>query len=307
MDAWCPFAIRNPSPYAEVGTWAASAAPSRGVLHTTEADIFRPHPRLYYGIEGTHPHVTVGRGILPDGRAGVASWQHHPSTRPSRALRNLPGGVETNRLRVFNIEVVARAATVAALDDATYTELARIMRWAELELGIAPVILTMFAYPPPNGIRLNGREPWRLTFTEWLAFNGWCGHQHVPENVHGDPGALDTERLEPADIVPIITPPASIDLEESTVRNAFVTLAHKGYGIFEGWWEPGLGAPPVIVGATLHGPSIDDDGPWPWSLGATIRAQVRGDRILVTAAQAAGAPAPPGGVLHAHVTAGVAA
>lgn len=294
MDAWAPFAIRNPSPYASTGTWAPSAAPSRGCLHTVEALIFRPHPSLYYGKAGTHPHGTVGRGILPDGTTGIGTWQHHPANRPSRALRNLPGGVETNRLRVFNIEIVGYAASITTLDDETFDHLERLMRWAELELSIAPVVRPM------------GRP--RMGFEEWLAFGGWCGHRHVPENDHTDPGFIDEDRLLPdTELEPIIAPPAVTDLEEDAMRAAFVTLAPKGYGIFDGWWEPNLGAPPVIVGATLHGPSIDDDGPWPWSLGATIRAQVRGDRILITAAQQAGAPDPPGGVLQAHVTATVPA
>jgi hypothetical protein len=29
-----------------------------------------------------------------------------------------------------------------------------------------------------------------MTFAQWRSFYGWCGHQHVPENVHGDPGSL---------------------------------------------------------------------------------------------------------------------
>jgi hypothetical protein len=30
---------------------------------------------------------------------------------------------------------------------------------------------------------------------EWNAFNGWCGHQHVPENSHWDPGKLNIDHL----------------------------------------------------------------------------------------------------------------
>jgi hypothetical protein len=29
----------------------------------------------------------------------------------------------------------------------------------------------------------------------WNAFKGVCGHSHVPENLHGDPGALDFANL----------------------------------------------------------------------------------------------------------------
>jgi hypothetical protein len=34
-----------------------------------------------------------------------------------------------------------------------------------------------------------------MTYDEWLTFEGLCGHQHVCENDHGDPGALDIARL----------------------------------------------------------------------------------------------------------------
>jgi hypothetical protein len=35
----------------------------------------------------------------------------------------------------------------------------------------------------------------RMSPTEWDSFNGVCGHQHVPENTHWDPGAFDWTRL----------------------------------------------------------------------------------------------------------------
>ena len=35
----------------------------------------------------------------------------------------------------------------------------------------------------------------RMTDDEWNAFDGWCGHQHVPENTHWDPGKLDIDSM----------------------------------------------------------------------------------------------------------------
>lgn len=35
----------------------------------------------------------------------------------------------------------------------------------------------------------------RLTDERWRRYSGWCGHQHVPHNAHGDPGAIDVTRL----------------------------------------------------------------------------------------------------------------
>jgi hypothetical protein len=46
--------------------------------------------------------------------------------------------------------------------------------------------LTFKAYPgsygTSNGVRMTG--------SQWTNFTGHCGHQHVPENLHGDPGAF---------------------------------------------------------------------------------------------------------------------
>ncbi|GAA0464000.1 hypothetical protein [Streptomyces olivaceiscleroticus] len=30
-----------------------------------------------------------------------------------------------------------------------------------------------------------------MSASQWNGFRGICGHQHVPENDHGDPGSLD--------------------------------------------------------------------------------------------------------------------
>jgi hypothetical protein len=34
-----------------------------------------------------------------------------------------------------------------------------------------------------------------MSAAEWDTFTGWCGHQHIPENDHTDPGALPIARL----------------------------------------------------------------------------------------------------------------
>ena len=42
----------------------------------------------------------------------------------------------------------------------------------------------------------------RMSDAKWRAFTGICGHQHVPDNDHWDPGRLDVSRmlaLAPAD------------------------------------------------------------------------------------------------------------
>lgn len=40
-----------------------------------------------------------------------------------------------------------------------------------------------------------GKSAARMTPSQWLAFEGICGHLHVPNNLHGDPGDFPIQRL----------------------------------------------------------------------------------------------------------------
>ena len=46
----------------------------------------------------------------------------------------------------------------------------------------------------------------RMTMDAWEVFDGVCGHQHVPENTHWDPGALDWGTLMATEEVEEVTP-----------------------------------------------------------------------------------------------------
>ena len=64
------------------------------------------------------------------------------------------------------------------------------MRWIESQAEIqrvSPVFLGNEAYGNGSATRMSSNE--------WEEFNGWCGHQNVPENLHWDPGIIDIERL----------------------------------------------------------------------------------------------------------------
>lgn len=185
MDVWYPAAQRDLCPD---GKWGATFTPTRGVLHTTESrGGYRPAGNGTYFGHQSFPHFTVSRGQV---------WQHIPLDRSARALANAPGGVETNRLGAVQIEVDWNAADAANLPDDTTTALAALVAWINTQTGI-PAVWTgkgVHDYPPEGGHRL-GREPWRMTFAEWTDFRGWCGHCHVPENDHGDPGRIPTDRI----------------------------------------------------------------------------------------------------------------
>jgi hypothetical protein len=117
-----------------------------------------------------------------------------PPSEPGKSLVNLPGGVQTNRRGgVYQIEIVGRAVDVPGYDDAWYRCL-----YERLELVCAmtqtPLVFPLPFQPYPSSY---GRNLVRMSFDEWDCFEGICGHQHVPENDHGDPGALDVARLQP--------------------------------------------------------------------------------------------------------------
>ncbi|MDH6610342.1 hypothetical protein M2164_005977 [Streptomyces sp. SAI-208] len=138
----------------------------------------------------------------PDFAAKRLVWyQHFDFDVSSRALRNLSGGVETNTLNVCQVEIVGtcdpathtkwsqagiRHLYTAELPDWAIRDLAAFAKWANANHNV-PLSsgLTFKAYPSSyggNGVRMTG--------SQWNNFTGHCGHQHVPENDHGDPGAF---------------------------------------------------------------------------------------------------------------------
>ncbi|HEY6222818.1 MAG TPA: hypothetical protein VIW26_03470, partial [Gemmatimonadales bacterium] len=78
----------------------------------------------------------------------------------------------------------------------------------------------------------------RFTAAAWLAFDGWCGHQHVPNNDHGDPGAIDIARLL---AIAAPTPPAGSTIHctlngRPVVRRIIPIGPLDGQG--NGYWPP---------------------------------------------------------------------
>jgi hypothetical protein len=169
-----------------------------GVIHTTEG------PTLYdYDGGGSAPTVTA----VPDFAAKKLRWhQHFDVDESARALVNRSGGVETNTANAFQIELVGTCDpsthgkwTAQGIDhiywpeplDWAVRDLAWLMRWLYDQHGIPLTgVSTWKAYPASYG-----STSVRMSFAEWTSFRGWAGHQHVPENDHGDPGALPFARI----------------------------------------------------------------------------------------------------------------
>ena len=186
-------------PGASTAAWYQPAYPGDAmesnviVWHSTEG---RTLPS--YGGGATAPNLTA----VPDFAAKKLRWyQHFGFDTSSRALRNEDGGVQTNTLNVCQVELVGtcdpkthdkwRHANYSYLympylPDWAVRDLAAFARWAHEQHGV-PLSsgLTFKAYPSSYG-----NSGVRMTGAQWTAFKGHCGHQHVPENDHGDPGAF---------------------------------------------------------------------------------------------------------------------
>ena len=167
----------------------------KGCLHTTEGAGWP-----WYQGWTVHPHLTV----LPHAGKGVEVRQHVPFSRASFALRNLPGGAQTNRDRVYQIELVGTCDKSIArrgayywpdADDAVLRDLfAKVIGPMSEHLGIPLRALDFQPYPASYGPR--GRtNTCRLSATAFDRYSGWLGHQHVPENSHGDPGGFPWARM----------------------------------------------------------------------------------------------------------------
>lgn len=174
------------------GSWAGNVDAPKGVAHSTETG-----PGSINGVVNSYranrswPHVTADPFVK-------RKVQHVSLHEAARALRNTAAGGQTNKDgRTYQVEIVLRAGQAHLLTGDQLDWLGReVIRPMSLHTG-TPLRTTVsfHPYPPENGIRLDGREPWRLTPAGFDAYSGWLGHQHVPENFHGDPGRIDIQRM----------------------------------------------------------------------------------------------------------------
>lgn len=170
------------------GSWV-SGYPYRLVLHTTEGTTLPGYDNGYKA-----PHVTYD----PETRT---FYQHREFGDAARALLNVDGGVQTNRARSLQLEIITCSdkawATkiggdwVGDLPESAYLDLADFVRWCHLEFGIA--------LRWPNRRAFSSAEAnasgFRMSESTWTSFDGVCSHQHVTENIHWDTGALDIAHI----------------------------------------------------------------------------------------------------------------
>lgn len=163
-------------------------------VHTTEGTSLPG-----YGGGASAPNIT----FLPNIKSKrLQGYQHFRIDTSSRALVNLRGGVETNTLNVVQAEFVGTCDPATSkrwggkntshifwpdAPDWAYEEMAEFFAWLHEEHGVPLTGPSKWpAYPSSYG---NGQGQ-RMSFSEWNSFKGICGHMHVPENSHGDPGSI---------------------------------------------------------------------------------------------------------------------
>ncbi|MFE2723881.1 peptidoglycan-binding protein [Kitasatospora sp. NPDC059327] len=168
--------------------------PTRGILHTTEGTGWPD-----YNGGGEAPHVTAKADFTA---RRLVFRQHFPFDHSARALVNAAGGVETNTAGAIQIELIGTC------DPRTHQAWAargiQHIYWPEApDWALRDLAEFMAWQRQHNGIPLDGPARWaaypasygagngvRMSFAAWNAFRGWAGHQHVPENHHGDPGNI---------------------------------------------------------------------------------------------------------------------
>lgn len=183
MD-WLPAAIRRPHPRSF--PWTETTDP-KGCLHTTETK-----GRAGYNGWTVMPHAEV----LPIPGKGVEVVQFLPFSQASFALRHTRPQA-TNGDYVFQFELVGTsdpgrrdgAYRWFEADDAVLLDLyKKVIRPLDQAFVIPFRAVAFGPYPSLKGSR-------RMTDAEFDRYTGWHGHQHVPQNDHGDPGAFPWARL----------------------------------------------------------------------------------------------------------------
>lgn len=178
----------------------ARITPNCGVLHTTEGTGWPD-----YGGGKSAPNYTA----RPDFANKRLLWRaHFPDEMSARALMNQAGGVETNTANAVQVELVGTCDPKRAKSwngDGRYLAGTHYIYWpAAPDWAKRDVAAFLKDMNTRHRVALAGPTSWlpypksygsaggqRMTHAQWREFYGWCGHQHVPENDHGDPGALD--------------------------------------------------------------------------------------------------------------------
>ena len=232
----CPFAVWRPITGSS-GSYLGG--PLKIVHHTTEGST-AAGAMAAYRSNRSDPHFTVDNTTI---------YQHINTNNAARSLRNLSGGVQTNRDSAIQIEVVAFAGR--SKDRGTLENVARLCRWIERTYDIPQVWPNGFPRPARDGRDPGGHN---RNARNWNDEGGHYGHCHVPENTHWDPaytrseleivmgGALRTlETAEAFEAELISLPKIEVELDNLKLITYPVTVNldanGQGYVVLDVAWE----------------------------------------------------------------------
>ena len=176
-ELWVPGAERVANPKSAGGSYLP--APWRFVFHTIEGEPSADGFRRLAAEHTNSPHLWA----MPSAHLLL---QTIPLNRSAYALAR-PGSVQTNRLHAVQVEVWGFAAKMGSLHQ-------HAIEWLAERL-LAPVArlvpINLDRVHPTGGVSCYGRNSrCRMTAEQWQSFDGVCGHQHVPDNEHWDPGDM---------------------------------------------------------------------------------------------------------------------
>lgn len=179
MTDWLAGVIRLPAN--QDGGAQDRSYPPRLVLHTTEGAGTVQSLFAFYHSSTFWPHFTADLV-----RKQIA--QHIPYSRGGRALSHTTS-TQTNDANCIQIEIIGRASESPGWPADQVDWLGHVLAPMLDELGIARRAPAFVA----GGAGFHAAQ--RMSETAWRSFNGVCGHEHVPENDHYDPGAFDIARF----------------------------------------------------------------------------------------------------------------
>lgn len=185
-----------------------TGGPKRLVLHTTEGWSIASALGAYRA-KNIAPQFTID--------FVARRWlQHIDTARAASAMANLVGGVQTNRDGAVQIEIVGFAAYTQDISDDDLEWIGGIVRKICDREGINVNRFPRFV-GQESGTIATATAPQRMSHAEWNDFDGVCGHQHVPENHHWDPGLFPYQRML------ALTAPAANPTEEDEMKPEIVT------------------------------------------------------------------------------------
>lgn len=162
------------------GTWVDTSAGPVIVLHTTEGGSVA-------GAESAMRARGVPSHLTYDPTSRVLH-QHVRLDRSAMALANKRGGVQTNRRKqVIQVEIVGYAGKTHEMPEWWYRNIVDDVIRPLQQMFSVPVVAPEFL-GAMHGTIATASARQRMSYAEWNAYTGFCGHQHVPENHHWDPG-----------------------------------------------------------------------------------------------------------------------